>query len=723
MPQPDELAQQQVIAQAGKPPQRDGDIDGNGRVPQPLGGVWTRSLDGWGVDKRWLEMIAMNPDKVLSLQGYLPDLSLFDSLLDDDVTFSTFQQRRLDVISKDWIVEEGADDAQSKAAADHLREQLKALPWDEVCDKMLHSRWYGYGVCEVQWMIGDDGKLKIGGLYVPNRAWFGFNNGGELLLKTPDQPEGEVVPDRKFWLVRSGASHDGLHYGVGLAHWAYWPIYFKKNAIKFWALFLEKFGMPTLVGKFPVGWEADEGKISKLLSALTAVGTDAAVAIPMDAEVAPMEASRSGSGASSYLEMVESMNEALTRIVLTQTMTSTAGPAGLGSGQADVQEGKGLAVAQSDSDLLHESFNNSVAKWLTEWNFPGATVPRVYRKLTDDEDIDSIAKRDAELDALGWVRTEESFKEVYGDGYERKPEPVLPPALIAGQTGRPGLPGQPGNDNPVPGRRALAFAAQFASVDEARPLYISRPLLNGGEVLRWARAQGFTDLMDASELHVTQLYCRKPVDWFALATRAWWGSPEKIDVIGGPRTVLELGDGPVVVIRFTHDELESRFRTLTNTNRDGVPYADDSELDPLSVAQHSFPEYAAHVTFAKSTAGVDDLASVQPYTGALHFGPERWEVIQDDPLPVAFAAEQLDAVDRIVAAMGEDGTAAVQAMVAPLRAALKGLDFAADPEVLRVALLEGLERMDTTQFALVLADPMLAIRAAEEGGLGADSVA
>lgn len=722
MPQPDDLARENELALTGSPPERAGDLDGNGRQPQPLGGVWTRSMDGWGIDSRWLDSIALNPDTVLTLEGYAPDLQLFDNLLDDDVAFSTFQQRRLDVISRDWIVEPGADDAQSKAAADHLRDQLKALPWDDICDKMLHSRWYGYGVAEAQWKIGTDGKLCLGGIYVPNRAWFGFSNGGELLLRTHEKPDGEPVPDRKFWLIRSGGNHDALHYGVGLAHWCYWPNYFKKNALKFWALFLEKFGMPTMLGKFPVGWETDPAKIQKLLDALSSVGTDSAVAVPMDAEVEPMEAQRSGSGASSYLEFVGVMDEALTRIVLSQTMTSTAGPAGLGSGQAEVQEGKGLNIAQSDSDLLHESFNNSVVRWLTEWNFPGAAMPRVYRKLTDDEDVDAIAKRDEALDKLGWRRTEESFREVYGDGYERKPEPQLPPAMVDAQ-GNPGA----ANDNRPPAlrRAAMAFAAQFASVDEARPLYISRKVLNPAPLLRWAKAQGFTDLVDADELHVTQLYCRKAVDWFAVAERAWWSAPEKVEVIGGPRTVLELGDKSVVVLRFASEELSGRFRSLTNTRSDGTPYPLDEDENPLAVAAHSFPEYAAHVTFANSAAGVDDLAAVQPYPGELEFGPEVWAVIEDDPLPampVQFAAEQLDAVDRIVAAMGREGTAAVQAMVAPIRAQLAGLDFASDPELLRVALLEALEKLPTAQFAAVLADPLVAVRAAEESGLGADAV-
>lgn len=701
MASPDDLAQQQALAQRGGEPERSTDIT---PATKALGGVWTRSLDGWGVDERWLKQIAVNEDKVLGLEGYSPDLQLYDGLLDDDIAMSALQQRQLDVISRDWIVEPGAPDAQSKAAADHLRENLKRIAWDEICTKMLFARWYGYSVGEAMWQIGADGKLELANVFVPNRGHFAFTNAGCLVFRNPEKSEGEPVPDRKFWTMKCGGTHDSQHYGVGLAHWCYWPIYFKRNVVKFWALFLEKFGMPTVVGKFPPGWENDEKKLNDLLAALAAIGTDAAVTVPVGAEIESFEGSRSGSGASSYNEFVDTMNAALTRVILSQTMTSEAGPAGLGSSQADVQERKGLAIAQSDSDLLHESFNGSIAKWLTEWNFPGAAVPRVYRKLQDDEDLDTLAKRDAELDALGWQRTEKSFAETYGEGYERKPEPVPPPALA--------LPGQPvANDNGKPrnNQRQLAFAAQFAARDP-QSLYVSRKLLNGGDLLAWARAQGFTDLEKQNELHATVLYCRTPVDWFKLAEDAWY-SPESITVpAGGPRAVEPLGDKGVLVLHFGNDDFQYRHRALIEAG-----------------ATHGHETYWPHVTFAMSAAGVD-LDNVKPYTGELRFGPEIWEPLDSDGalelnLPaVAFAADQLDAIDRLTFALADQGQAALRGMIAPVRTALAGLSSTDDPETLRVALLQALEGMDVSQFAAVLADPLLAVRAAEEAGLGADAV-
>lgn len=707
MPTPDNLQEQQELAQTDAPPPRESAND-DAKLKRALGGVWTRSLDGFGIDPNWLNQIAQNEDRVLTQEGYSPDLKLFDNLLDDDVAMSTFQQRRLDVISKEWVVEPGAQDAQSVAAADHLRDQLKAIAWDDICDKMLYGRWYGYAVAEAVWKIGKDGKLALDTIHVPNRAWFCFSNAGELRLRTHENPEGEAVPDRKFWCIRSGANNDSQHYGVGLAHWVYWPVYFKRNVFQFWALFLEKFGMPTMLGKFPPGWENDSEKLNNLLTALAAVGTDSAVIIPEEAEVEPMEASRSAGGASSYGDFVEVLDTAITRIVLTQTMTSTASGAGLGSKQAEVHEDKGLAVAQSDSDLLCESFNTSIVRWLTEWNFPNATPPRVYRKIESEDDVDTLADRDKKLSELGWERTDESFAEVYGEGYQRKetPEPLagLPnnPAQIAQKPGQEREDGKKGAGGPL-----ALFAAQFAAHDP-QPLYIQRKLLNAGELLDWAKGQGFKNLHPADELHVTVLYCPTPLDWFKLATDAFW-TPDKLTIeAGGPRVVEPLGEDGVIVLQFADWELERRHRDLLEGG-----------------ATHGHATYWPHVTFAEDAAGVD-LSTVQPFRGKLEFGPEMWEPIKGTaPIvaPVQFAADQLDAIDRLAFALTQPGSEAIAAMVAPVREALRGLNVTnADPEAVRVAMLQAWEQMDPAQFAAVLADPLVAVRAAEEAGLGADKV-
>jgi hypothetical protein len=613
-----------------------------------------------------------NDDQILTTHGG-GDLALWKDILDDDKVYSCFQQRRLAVVSRPWEVEAGGKDRKSKKAAEFLRAQINRVGWDRICDRMLYGVWYGYGVAEGVYRVEPDGDwaglIGLDRIDVPDRGWFGFDAAGGLRITDAMGVRDEAVPDRKFWHFASGGDNDFVHYGVGLAHWCFWPVFFKRQGYPFWLRFLERFGSPTVKGKVAQGYLDTEDGRAKALSILRSISNDAAVAYPDWMEVDILDAARAGPGGFELL--IDRCDDSIQRVILSQTMTSEAGPAGLGSGQANVHKDVRDEVVRSDADLIHESFNRTIATWLTEFNFPGAAPPRVYRQMEDPEDLDTLATRDEVLKGLGWERTEDSFHEVYGEGYE-KAEPVAPP---------PGM--VPNATPPNP---------SFAATDP-QPLYVSRKLLNVGEFVRWAKGQGFANVAD--DLHVTVLYSREPVNWFKMGT----DFRDKVTVMeGGPRKVDKLGDQGAVVLHFASSDLEWRHEEMIHRG-----------------ASHDYPEFQCHVTITYD-GGDLDLSKVEPYTGKLVFGPEIFERIDSEWTPPStdFAAADLDAIDRLVTAMGDAGNEAVFQFIAPLKDKLAGIS---NPELLRIALLNHLETMDRDQFAAVLADPMLALRAAAEVGL------
>jgi len=99
--------------------------------------------------------ILVNQDSVLGTKG-AGDFKIYQEVLRDDQVKSTFQQRRLAVVSKPWTIKAGAEDAASKAAADALRMNIEKLSWDDITDKHLYGVFYGYSVAEVMWSVGGD---------------------------------------------------------------------------------------------------------------------------------------------------------------------------------------------------------------------------------------------------------------------------------------------------------------------------------------------------------------------------------------------------------------------------------------------------------------------------------------------------------------------------------------------------------------------------------------
>lgn len=367
----------------------------------------------------YIASIKTNPDTVLASRGI--SLDVYDELLRDDQVRSTLQQRRTAVTGTEWTVEPGGDTPLDQEAADFIREQLSRLEFDDRTDKMLYGIFYGWAVAECMWGL-DGNRITLDALRVRERDRFGFNHRGDLMLITAQRPQGVPMPPRKFWTFTAGASHDDNHYGLGLAHSLYWPVFFKRNGIKFWLIFLEKFGMPTALAKLPPGQYDQVAERNKALVALRQIQTDAGVVIPDSMVVELVEAARSGTA--DYDGLRSAMDAAIAKVVLSQTMTTDNGSS---LSQAQVHAGVAEAVVKSDADLICSSFARGPIRWLVEWNFPGAAIPRVWRVTSPPEDLNARAERDGKVAALGYEPTEDYIAETYGPGWRKKEAPAMPP--------------------------------------------------------------------------------------------------------------------------------------------------------------------------------------------------------------------------------------------------------------------------------------------------------
>lgn len=447
-------------------------------------------------------------DPIQKARGF--DLRVYAETRRDDQVQTALQQRKLALSGKEWNVLPGGSGRQDKAAADFITEQLGNIAFDRASEKMLGTGlFYGSAVAEALW--ARDGRfIALSDIKVKNVRRFGFAPSGELRLLTSAQPMGEAVPDRKFWQFSTGADDDDDPYGLGLAHWLYWPTFFKRNGIKFWLIFLEKFGMPTGVGKYPAG--ALQAEKDKLLAALAAIQSDSGVIIPDGMSIELLEAARSGSA--DYTALYDRMNAAISKVILGHTgaTDSTSGKLG---GEDLASEVRADLIA-ADADLICSSFNRSIVKWLCEWNFPGAALPKVWREVEEPEDLKARVDRDKVLFDMGYKPTLKYVTETYDGEFEAVEPPPPPPnaaaavkpdakqAAFAENTTVSGTNGpakvQPGQgDNPAQQTDLLAVAASASIkgwMDTIRAKVMQADSL---EALRDELLNSYGDL-DSSEL-------------------------------------------------------------------------------------------------------------------------------------------------------------------------------------------------------------------------------
>lgn len=438
-----------------------------------------------------------NPDPIVRQRGG-GNIQVYDELLRDDQIGPCFEQRRRAVVQSEWDVEPGGTAAIDKAAAEALREQLAILPLDEITDRMLFALMHGYGVAEIIW--GRDGnRVTIEDIKVRDRSRFRFDSDRRLRLMEVGKAEGTLLPDRKFWTLSVGGDTSDNPYGRGLGYTLFWPAFFKKNAIKFWMIYLDKFAMPTAIGRVPSNKADDQRELNKILQMLGAIQTDSAVTIPDDVQVDLLEAARSGNA--DYSTVTDRMDKAMAKVILSQTMTTDNGSS---MAQANVHKVVRDEVVKGDADLICASFNQSVVKWLTEWNFPGAKPPRMWRRTEPETDLNERAERDQKIMGLGFEPSDEYIEETYGPGWRRKSAQTTPPNELG-----------PLSDDftevsELARKRVAHRADQQRLIDGAEALATKYPELIGDRVDKLLAFMDDTDDVETFKERLTEMLAEPP---------------------------------------------------------------------------------------------------------------------------------------------------------------------------------------------------------------------
>lgn len=354
-------------------------------------------------------------DSILTSKG-AGEFEFYRAVLADWQVFSALQQRRMALLGCETEVLPGGESPADIEAAEWLEAQLAAVQWDQVCDLMHYGVFYGFAVAEMMW--GTDGQyVTIDAIKVRDRTRFLFDVAGNLRLRTSANSDGELLPPNKMWNFRCGADYGDEPYGMGLAHWCYWPVFFKKNGIKFWLVASEKWASPTVWGQFPPGTDLVER--NKLLAALRAIQTDSGIITPETMKIELLEASKAGT--TDYAALCGYMDQSISKIIVGQVMTLEAVG---GQYKAEVQNQVRQELIKADADLICESFNKGPVKWLTAWNFPNAMPPKVWRRTEIPEDLGKRSEWERRVFDMGFRPTLQQIQDTYDGEWELASQPA-----------------------------------------------------------------------------------------------------------------------------------------------------------------------------------------------------------------------------------------------------------------------------------------------------------
>ncbi len=142
---------------------------------------------------------------------------------------------------------------------------------------------------------------------------------------------------------------------------------------------------------------------------------------------------------------------------------------------------------------------------------------------------------------------------------------------------------------------------------EKRTLYISRPVLNAPEIIKWAKDNGFSKTVEPKDMHVTVAYSKMPVDWMNITK-----NDTNIQNKNDKRKVKGLGDKNAVVLSFDSPKLKNRWNEILSKG-----------------ASWDYEGYEPHVTISYDAVGLN-FGAIKPFDGVIELGPEMLTEVNQD---------------------------------------------------------------------------------------------
>lgn len=294
----------------------------------------------------------------------------------DSAIAAAFQTRKMSVLGLDYrvVAPSQASETEEKLTQ-AARDYLQNLPvFEDLLLDLMDAAGHGFAAMEIQWQQCDGMQMPVAFHHKP-QSWFCLNKDDELLLKTPDEPQG--VPLWQWgWVVHKHKNRSVSEARNGIFRTLAWLYMFKHYSVHDFAEFLELYGMPIRIGKYGAGATAEEKKT--LLRAVAEIGHNAAGIMP-EGMMIELHQAAGGTTANNnpFMTMVEWCEKSATRLILGQTLTSGAdGKASTNAlGQIHNEVRRDLLI--SDAKRVAQTITQQVLEPFLRVNFPIAEHVRL----------------------------------------------------------------------------------------------------------------------------------------------------------------------------------------------------------------------------------------------------------------------------------------------------------------------------------------------------------
>ncbi len=312
----------------------------------------------------------------------------------DTHLFSELGKRRRAWLPVPWTLQPPHDaSAAEKADCDMLEEVLRSFDWlsDMVYDAS-DALLKGFSAQEFTGWENVDGLLLPRGCEWRDPSIFQVLPDDPQTLRLRDGSYEGVALNPFGWVVHRAKSKSGYMARTGLVRTLIWPFIWKNYSVRDLAEFLEIYGLPPKLGRYPEG--ATEKDKAALMRAVLSIGHNAGGIIPRGMDI---EFQSATSGQADPFELMISWAErSISKAVLGGTLTSQADGKSSTNALGNVHNEIRQELRDSDLMQLAATLNRDLIFPLYALNARSYSNPRRVPKFvfdtTEPEDITAFSK-------------------------------------------------------------------------------------------------------------------------------------------------------------------------------------------------------------------------------------------------------------------------------------------------------------------------------------------
>jgi len=327
-----------------------------------------------------------NPDDLFQKKG---NYDLFDTMREDDQISACLMLKKLMILGQ-WEIE--CEDEKVKEQLEwNLKDGLDEL-FEKKLLNILTAKDYGFSVTEKIFEYIDTpkwgrkiiiSKLKT---RAPHSFEFDQDSSGNVTTIRQSQSKGDDIKlePKKVIHYINNKEFDNPYGKADFASIGVYRAWFSKdNIIKYWAMFLEKFGSPTAVGTYAKSMTNQKDAILKVLKRIQ---QNTAIVIPEGIEVELLEAMKSGSQKSDYENAINRFDKMITIAMLQPDKMGMSGETVKGGSFALGKEQFGMyyELVNTDKKQLARLINREVINPLVMWNY-GTSVEASFKFIQVDQ--------------------------------------------------------------------------------------------------------------------------------------------------------------------------------------------------------------------------------------------------------------------------------------------------------------------------------------------------